>query len=250
MCACVQQHAQRSKPDEPGLTAHSAKRRALLLLPLIAAATTIAERPASAGILDGTAQALIQRAAASKIDKEEDGAESSGEDVENPYGREIVRTSSGLQYTDLRVGKGEVPKTGDVIVAHVKGMLPDGMVFDDTRTSGAPLVLTAGVRPRGVTEGLEEGILSMRAGSVRLMAMPPSLGFGPRGGFGTLAIIPAGSPIRYEVELLRCVDGKLGLSCCSEPDYPCRTPTPVDPEAINESPLSQYPIPEELAGLE
>lgn len=49
-----------------------------------------------------------------------------------------------------------------------------GSVFDDSRVVGSPLVMSAGVRIRGVCEGLEEGLLSMRPGGVRLLVRGPS----------------------------------------------------------------------------
>lgn len=67
------------------------------------------------------------------------------------------------------MGRGDVPATGSIIIAHIKGFLADGTVFDDTRAVGSPLVMSAGVRPREVCEGLEEGLLTMRAGSIRLL---------------------------------------------------------------------------------
>ena len=127
-------------------------------------------------------------------------------------------------------------------------------MFEDTRATGLPLVLSAGIRPAGVPEGLEEGLLGMAAGGVRLLAVPPELGFDGNA-FGTLAVVPAGSPLRYEVEALRCEDTAVAGGarlCCSEPDLPCGGGDSelVEAAALDESALSRFPNPADLAGLE
>jgi hypothetical protein len=147
-----------------------------------------------------------------------------------------------------------MPKTGELVVAHIRGMLADGRVFEDTRAAGAPLVFTAGVQPRGVCDGLERGMLSMRAGGKRLLAVPASLGFGAAGAPGSLRRVPANAALRYEVELLRCgPSGEAGVACCTQPDFPCDSPqgfgfVPVD--GATESPLANPPSVNELTGLE
>ena len=140
--------------------------------------------------------------------------------------RDVVTLPSGLSYADVELGRGEPLKVADLVVAHVVGTLPDGTEFENTYRRGTALTFTLGVRPPGVCEGLEEGIANMRAGGRRLIAVPPSLGFG-NAIRAPLGRVPAGSALRYEVQLLRCLPSGEGGTpegeriCCSDENYPC-----------------------------
>ena len=39
-------------------------------------------------------------------------------------------TNTGLQYTDLKLGNGQTPQEGDIVVVQYTGTLPDGKKFD------------------------------------------------------------------------------------------------------------------------
>jgi hypothetical protein len=69
-----------------------------------------------------------------------------------------------------------------------------------------------------VTEGLEQVVASMKAGSTRLAVVPAALGYGAAGAKprGAALAVPPGAPLYYEIELLRCQGTPLGLACCSE----------------------------------
>ena len=222
-------------------------RRALSL----ALATALAAAPGGcrASVIDVAGEALLRAAAQGAAERSESPP------AALPSSREIKEDGTGLAWTDLREGDGPRPRTGDLVVAHIRGMLEDGRVFEDTRAAGQPLVFTAGVQPRGVCDGLERGMLSMRAGGRRLLVVPPALGFGAAGAPGSLRRVPANAALRYEVELLRCGPaGDAGVACCAQPEYPCDAPagfgfvpTAADAEA---SPLANPPSVNELAGLE
>ncbi|CAK9068953.1 unnamed protein product [Durusdinium trenchii] len=94
-------------------------------------------------------------------------------------GSEVVKLASGVQYVDRRVGRGEVPQMGDVVLAHVKGYLmeKDDPIFIDTYSDGAPLVFSLGTMTQGITEGLEEALATMTLGSVRLVQVPSYMGY-------------------------------------------------------------------------
>jgi len=140
--------------------------------------------------------------------------------------RDVVTLPSGLSYADVELGRGEPLKVADLVVAHVVGVLPDGTEFENTYRRGTALTFTLGVRPPGVCEGLEEGIANMRAGGRRLIAVPPSLGFG-NAIRAPLGRVPAGAALRYEVQLLRCLPAGEGGTpegeriCCTDEKYPC-----------------------------
>ncbi|CAE8663929.1 unnamed protein product, partial [Polarella glacialis] len=149
-------------------------------------------------------------------------------------GQEVVTLASGVQFLDTRVGGGSVPEVGDFVLAHVKGYLAvDGdPVFLDTRADAAPIAFSLGSRPEGVTEGLEQAIATMRAGSIRVVQVPAYLGYNQ--GVAPVAVkrpllrpLPTRTPLRYEVELLRCVSPPKEAEsskrlCCSDPAFPCQ----------------------------
>ena len=78
-------------------------------------------------------------------------------------------------------------------------------VFVDTFESGRkPLALVMGSRPysRGMCEGLEYVVKSMKAGGKRRVIIPSNLGFGEKGGdLGSGLQIPPFATLEYVVEL-------------------------------------------------
>jgi FKBP-type peptidyl-prolyl cis-trans isomerase len=108
-----------------------------------------------------------------------------------------VRSPSGLEYQDLVLGSGEIPRPGQTVVVHYTGWLADGTKFDASRDRAVPFEFLLG---RGrVIPGWDEGIATMRAGGKRKLWIPPALGHGARG-LGTL--IPPDAELVFEVELL------------------------------------------------
>ena len=111
---------------------------------------------------------------------------------------------------------------GDLLLVHYKGtLLASGETFDSTlggavvRTSGtsasvqpAPAVpraisLRAGDVQPGVCDGLKAALLGMRVGGTRTVTVPPELGFGQAQVAAPYAVVPPGSTLRYEVQVLR-----------------------------------------------
>ena len=109
---------------------------------------------------------------------------------------EIV-TSSGLRYTDDKVGDGAQPQKGKRVTVHYTGTLTDGNKFDSSRDRGKPFVFTIGVGQ--VIKGWDEGVMSMKVGGRRRLVIPPDLGYGARGAGG---VIPPMATLHFDVELL------------------------------------------------
>jgi peptidylprolyl isomerase len=106
-------------------------------------------------------------------------------------------TPSGLKYTDLVVGEGPSPQTGQTAVVHYTGTLTNGTKFDSSRDRGQPLEFPLG---RGsVIKGWDEGVATMKVGGRRRLVIPPALGYGPAGRPPT---IPPNSTLVFDVELL------------------------------------------------
>jgi FKBP-type peptidyl-prolyl cis-trans isomerase len=108
-----------------------------------------------------------------------------------------VKTDSGLQYWDIRVGNGEVAKEGSHVRVHYTGWLTTGKKFDSSVDAGKPFDFTIGNRE--VIKGWEEGVSGMRVGGKRQLRIPPELGYGAD---GYPPIIPANATLIFDVQLL------------------------------------------------
>ncbi|CAI0400494.1 unnamed protein product [Linum tenue] len=122
---------------------------------------------------------------------------------------EEVVLPNGIKYYELKVGGGATPRAGDLVVIDLKGRVVGGkeVSFVDTFERKKPLALVMGSRPytRGMCEGIEYVLRSMKAGGKRRVIVPPSLGFGENGAdLGSESqTIPPSSTLEYIVEVER-----------------------------------------------
>ncbi|HEX8684606.1 MAG TPA: FKBP-type peptidyl-prolyl cis-trans isomerase [Ardenticatenaceae bacterium] len=114
---------------------------------------------------------------------------------------EYTTTESGLEYTILSEGEGDVAETGDTVAVHYTGFFEDGSVFDSSIPRGEPLTFTIGSGQ--VIPGWEEGVTGMKVGELRQLRVPPELGYGAEG-FGS---IPPDATLLFQVELVEIVTG-------------------------------------------
>lgn len=132
--------------------------------------------------------------------------EANTRDVEK---NEEVVLPNGIRYYDLRVGGGATPRPGDLVVIDLKGSIEgSGEVFVDTFGSDKkkPLALVVGSRPysKGMCEGIEYVLRSMKAGGKRRVIIPPTLGFREKGAdLGSGAQIPPNATLEYIIEVDR-----------------------------------------------
>jgi FKBP-type peptidyl-prolyl cis-trans isomerase FkpA len=109
------------------------------------------------------------------------------------------RTASGLYWQDLEVGTGATAVAGNTVRVHYTGWLPDGTMFDSSRTENKPLEFLLGVGL--VIRGWDEGIMGMQVGGSRKLVIRPELAYG-RTGRGP---IPPLATLIFEVELIHVV---------------------------------------------
>ena len=109
----------------------------------------------------------------------------------------VVTTSSGLKYTELKVGAGATPKTGQIVSVQYTGTLENGTKFDSSRDRGVPFEFPLGTGQ--VIKGWDEGISTMKVGGRRQLIIPPKLGYGAQGAGG---VIPPNATLIFDVELL------------------------------------------------
>ncbi len=115
----------------------------------------------------------------------------------------FTTTASGLKYAITTHGTGPQPQPGQVVIAHYTGTLPDGTVFDSSRTGNTPFAFTLGRKQ--VIPGWDEGFALLHVGDQAIFVIPANLAYGEK----ARGKIPANSPLRFEVELLELKDQSL-----------------------------------------
>jgi FKBP-type peptidyl-prolyl cis-trans isomerase len=113
-------------------------------------------------------------------------------------------SSTQVQAQEVTVGKGAQATPGSSVQVLYVGKLQDGTVFDSSESHGnQPLIFTLG--SQGLIAGFQIGVNGMKEGGERLIAVPPTLGYGtqdvkdPSG----KVIIPANSTLVFDIKLVK-----------------------------------------------
>ncbi len=102
-----------------------------------------------------------------------------------------------LEITDELVGTGDrAVKVGDKIKVHYTGTLMNGRKFDSSRDRNEPFEFTVGT---GVIAGWSQGVVGMKKGGKRKLAIPSDLGYGKN---GSPPSIPGDAGLKFDIELL------------------------------------------------
>lgn len=118
--------------------------------------------------------------------------------AENAQREGVTVLDSGLQIERLAEGTGDTPDTTDQVSVHYTGTLVDGTVFDSSRERGQPATFPL----NGVIPGFSEGLRQLKEGGRAKLYIPPSIGYGERGG----GPIPPNATLIFDVELLDVID--------------------------------------------
>jgi FKBP-type peptidyl-prolyl cis-trans isomerase len=110
---------------------------------------------------------------------------------------EGVKTDSGLQYWDIKVGTGNEAKSGDKVKVHYTGWFTSGKKFDSSVDAQQPYSFTLG--QGNVIKGWDEGVAGVKVGGKRQLRIPPELAYGEQ---GYKNIIPPNSTLIFDVQLL------------------------------------------------
>jgi FKBP-type peptidyl-prolyl cis-trans isomerase FkpA len=105
----------------------------------------------------------------------------------------MSKTASGVYYTDISPGRGAAAEARKRVGVRYTGWLADGTKIDSS--DGLEFPLGTGQ----VIRGWDDGIAGMSVGGVRLLVIPPELGYG----FKEVNGIPRGSVLVFRIELLR-----------------------------------------------
>lgn len=113
---------------------------------------------------------------------------------------ELTEGPKGLRFKDEKVGTGKTAVKGGTVTVGFAGWC-DGTLIDSSDDRGKPFSLVLGT---GATiEGWDLGIEGMKEGGVRLLVIPPALGYGDKG-YG--ALVGPGKTLVYRIQLLKAYD--------------------------------------------
>lgn len=104
--------------------------------------------------------------------------------------------AGGLQYWDIKVGKGPTATSGKTVTVNYTGWLTNGQKFDSS-IGREPFSFRLGSGE--VIKGWDEGVAGMKVGGKRQLRIPASLGYGAQGAGG---VIPPNATLVFDVELL------------------------------------------------
>jgi FKBP-type peptidyl-prolyl cis-trans isomerase FklB len=125
--------------------------------------------------------------------------------AENKAQEGVITLESGLQYKILKAGDGPKPTMDDTVVAHYRGTLIDGRVFDSSYQRGQPSTLSV----KGVIAGWREALQLMPVGSRWQLFIPAGLAYGDR---VVDEKIGPNAALVFEVELISIEDSAGGVT--------------------------------------
>ncbi|CAK0894268.1 unnamed protein product [Prorocentrum cordatum] len=112
----------------------------------------------------------------------------------------VVTLSSGLMYKVLQIGHGtHHPRIDSPCLCHYKGTFTDGTQFDSSYDRGQPSTFA----PNQVIRGWTEAMQLMVEGDKWELYIPSELAYGERGARGAGLVIPGGTALVFQMELMQ-----------------------------------------------
>jgi peptidylprolyl isomerase len=111
---------------------------------------------------------------------------------------QLIKLPDGLEYVDLKRGKGPTPKSGQTLTVNYTGKLTSGTVFDASSQHGGTFDFVIG--EGHVIKGWDEGVATMRPGGSRKLIIPPELGYGAQGAGD---VIPPNATLVFFIDLIK-----------------------------------------------
>jgi peptidylprolyl isomerase len=118
------------------------------------------------------------------------------------------RDASDIAIKDLAIGEGEIVNEGDVATVKYVGRL-----FANQQQFGTMDSLPVKMGKGDLVKGFEQAILGRKVGSEFIVRIPASLAWADRGKLSPSTgrqVIPPGSEIEFEVEILNVSNGIMG----------------------------------------
>jgi FKBP-type peptidyl-prolyl cis-trans isomerase len=114
---------------------------------------------------------------------------------------DTVVTTTGLRWLEGDPGSGPELEWCQMAAVHYDAYLLDGTLFGSSRDA-LPLFFTPGWS--GLIDGLEQGVVGVRAGGTRRLIIPPDLGYGAAGVRNDQGefIIPPNSTLVFDIEVV------------------------------------------------
>jgi FKBP-type peptidyl-prolyl cis-trans isomerase len=108
-----------------------------------------------------------------------------------------IKTPSGLQYWDIKVGTGPEAHSGQHVKVDYTGWLTNGKKFDSSVGTGKPFEFLIGASQ--VIRGWDEGVAGMKVDGKRQLRIPGNLAYGKAGYPG---LIPPDATLIFDVTLV------------------------------------------------
>lgn len=110
------------------------------------------------------------------------------------------KAESKVLFGDLKAGDGATAADGQTATVVYKGWLTNGQLFDQSKTNaeGKLEAFQFKIGAGQVIAGWEQGITGMKVGGVRLLVVPPAVGYGTT----DHGPIPANSVLVFQVQLV------------------------------------------------
>ena len=113
----------------------------------------------------------------------------------------FITLPSGLEYKDLRAGSGLEAQLGATAAIHFVGWLSDkgrmGKEIYNSRKERQPVSFQVGTDK--VMQGWNEGVIGMKPGGMRMLRIPPNLGYREK---AVDDVVPPNSHLIFILELL------------------------------------------------